>query len=115
MSVNKGKVDLSIECLNLDSSVAVHTGDVTLRVPLKTPFKFRLSAPMTNIEPQLQNSGEFNLSKESGNEIFTTEDSTTNRNIPVLSVVVHQGTINVAVSNRDNEKSLGYDSVKNSD
>lgn len=111
VSVNKGSVNLSLDNLALESSIAVHSGDVNLRIPLKTPFKLRLSAPMTNVEPKLQNSGEFCLSKDSGNEVFSTEGASRNGHAPILSVVVQNGSINVAVREDDVDKSLGYDSV----
>ena len=91
-------------------------GKVNLTVPIKTPFKLWLSAPMTNIAHKLQNFGELVLSVENGNEEFSTENTSKNGQVPVLRVHVSQGSIhvNVAKENEDQFENFGIDSATES-
>ena len=115
VSVRKGTVDIFVESISSDSSIAVTSGKVNLTVPLKSSFKLWLSAPITNIASKIQNSGELILSKENGNEEFSTENTSKNGKVPILRVGVHQGSIQVNVAEKDQDpdqnavKKLGFD------
>ena len=103
VSVRKGNVDIFVESITSDSSIAVTSGKVNLTVPLKCSFKLWLSAPMTNIASKIQNSGELILSEDNGNEEFSTENTSKNGQVPILRVGVHQGSIQVNVAEKDQD------------
>jgi len=114
VTVRRGSVDLFVESITTDSTILIKEGGkVNLTVPLKIPFKLWLSAPMTNIAPKLQNSGELVLSVENGNEEFSTENTAKNGQVPVLRVQVNQGSIhvNVAQKSEDRDENFGIDSA----
>ena len=117
VNVRRGSVDIFVESITTDSSILIKEGGkVNLTVPIKTPFKLWLSAPMTNIAPKLQNFGELVLSVENGNEEFSTENTSKNGQVPVLRVHVSQGSIhvNVAKENEDQFENFGIDSATES-
>lgn len=113
VAVRRGTVDLFVESITTDSTILLTSGKVNLTIPLKSSFKVWLSAPMTNIAPQLQNSGELILSRDNGNEEFSTENTAKNGQVPILRVRVDQGSIQVNVAEKDEDKAvrLGFDSA----
>ena len=113
VAVRRGTVDLFVESINTDSTILLTSGKVNLTIPLKSSFKVWLSAPMTNIAPQLQNSGELILSRDNGNEEFSTENTAKNGQVPILRVRVDQGSIQVNVAEKDEDRAvrLGFDSA----
>jgi len=113
VAVRRGTVDLFVESITTDSTILLTSGKVNLTIPLKSSFKVWLSAPMTNIAPQLQNSGELILSRDNGNEEFSTENTAKNGQVPILRVRVDQGSIQVNVAEKDEDRAvrLGFDSA----
>jgi hypothetical protein len=111
VTVTNGVVYASVDALEEDSSIAVAKGDVYLTLPPKCNFRIRVSCPTANIAPRLLNAGELSLSKETGFEEFTNVN--VNEAVPTLHISVLQGSVNVAVtqSEQENSAAFGYDSV----
>ena len=113
VSVRQGDIDINVESITADSKIVLSSGKVNLVIPFKSPFKLYLSSPMINISPKLQNLGELFLSSENGNEEFSTENTAKNSQVPILRVLVDQGSIHVNVDEKDKDRAVrkGYDSA----
>ena len=105
-TINHGNLYLFAKNIFDDSSISVVKGDVHLSAPERSGFKLKVSAPCINVTPKLQNSGNLYLCQETGFETFSTEDSDSNRNeLPVLTINVAQGSVNLAVAEDETTKS----------
>lgn len=110
VSIAKGNANINLGNITSNSVIHVACGEVNLQIlPEKPQYKLRLSAPMTNMSPKLQNSGELSLCTKTGNQVFTNENSSLKdgKKLPLLTVQVDQGVINVAVNEKNDESNSG--------
>lgn len=109
-TVTNGSVQGSVKNITEDSVITVTKGDVFVSIPTKCRFKLKVSAPMTEIAPKLQNTGELSLSKETGFEEFSTVDASSEPIIPTLTISAYQGTVHVSVFEADSNEvsALGF-------
>ena len=108
-NLNHGDAYIFVSALSDDSEINVSKGDVQVTVPnANCSFKLRVSAPMANIAPKLQNSGHLSLCQETGSELFSTEDSKAAELCPTLTIKVSQGTVNLAVAEKETNKAVDY-------
>ena len=107
-SINHGDAYIFVADLLDDSEITVSKGDVQVTVPTANcNFKLSVTAPMANIAPKLQNSGHLSLCQETGMELFSTEDSKV-ESLPTLTIKVSQGTVNLAVAEKETNKAVDY-------
>ena len=108
-SINQGDAYFFVTDLSNDSEISVNKGDVQVTVPTHNcSFKLRVTAPMSNIAPSLQNSGHLSLCHETGLEVFSTEDSKVDESLPTLTIKVSQGTVNLAVAEKATNRAVHY-------
>lgn len=108
--VKSGTIFAHIDKLTEDSFLEVESGEITLTLPPSFPFRVVLSAPRTNVSPNVLNSGEFFLSGD-GQESFVSGVVTGPGEFqPTLTVRCQAGSITLQCARKERESDMGFDS-----
>jgi len=117
--VKSGSIWVDIDKLKDDSYLEMHDGNITVNLPPDFPFKVKVVASSTDIEPHILNSGELFL-ETSGEESFVKEGKAgyitpkfgwKKGDIqPTLSIRNHNGQVTITGARSEKKGEKGFDS-----